>query len=30
MDNVPLWKVALLYIALKADSLLRKIKELFK
>lgn len=30
MDKTPLWKIALLYVALKADELIKKIKGIFK
>lgn len=30
MDKTPFWKIALLYVALKADELVKKIKGLFK
>ena len=30
MDKTPFWKIALLYIALKADQVVKKIKEIFK
>jgi hypothetical protein len=30
MDKTPFWKIALLYIALKADQVIKKIKGIFK
>ena len=30
MDKTPLWKIALLYVALKADELIKKLKGIFK
>lgn len=30
MDKTPLWKIALLYVALKADELVKKIKNLWR
>ena len=29
MDKTPLWKITLLYLALKADEITRKIKSIF-
>lgn len=29
MDKTPFWKIALLYIALKADEAIKKIKSIF-
>lgn len=29
MDKTPLWKICLLYVALKADEVVRKIKSIF-